>query len=252
MKGDCPAEIKIDDDTCSISGGAFEDCASLINVTIPESVKSIGARSFYNCTSLLSIIIPASVTSIGEKAFSILVDLSYCYDESVGFWFGEDVLRETVTTEIVIYGYPDSYAQTYAKQNGIYYISIVGVCNACGEPLTNDDYEITPGKPAGYFHTGVSEGVKCSRCGEWLIEPEETPILTGEGVFCDVDGDGKVTVVDATYIQRWLVNFIIPFVMDEANGDADEDGIVTIIDVTYIQRWLAGLSANENIGRQIG
>lgn len=35
----------------------------------------------------------------------------------------------------------------------------------------------------------------------------------------------------------------------EAAADADQDGSVTIIDATAIQRWLVQLPSNENIGK---
>ena len=32
------------------------------------------------------------------------------------------------------------------------------------------------------------------------------------------------------------------------HADTDEDDMVTLIDATYIQRWLADLKSNDNIG----
>lgn len=77
-------------------------------------------------------------------------------------------------------------------------------------------------------------------------EPTETaPILLG-----DVDGDGEVTIIDATFIQRKLAGIAVsPYV--EAAADTDGDTVVTIIDATFIQRKLAGLPSNENIGKPI-
>lgn len=73
----------------------------------------------------------------------------------------------------------------------------------------------------------------------------DTPLLG------DVDGDGEVSVIDATYIQRSLAGITIPFEIDKAIGDVDGDGDVTITDATYIQRFLANLSAPEGIGKPI-
>jgi len=53
----------------SIGEWAFDDCTSLISITIPDSVKSIGECAFYDCYGLMSINIPDSVTIIGSCAF---------------------------------------------------------------------------------------------------------------------------------------------------------------------------------------
>lgn len=52
----------------TIPSYAFENCASLTSVTIPDTVTSIGT-SFNNCTSLTNVTIGSGVTYIGDAAF---------------------------------------------------------------------------------------------------------------------------------------------------------------------------------------
>jgi len=44
-----------------INASAFEDCKSLRNITIPQSVTSIASRAFKGCASLKSITMPIAL-----------------------------------------------------------------------------------------------------------------------------------------------------------------------------------------------
>ena len=52
-----------------IASHAFERCADLKSIVIPNTVQYIGDRSFFGCSELESVVIPESVTEIGEGAF---------------------------------------------------------------------------------------------------------------------------------------------------------------------------------------
>ena len=69
-------------------------------------------------------------------------------------------------------------------------------------------------------------------------------------ILGDADGDGVVSILDATVIQQTLAAIPVSS-FDEAAADADGDENVTILDVTAIQRCLAELSAPEGIGEVI-
>ena len=58
----------------------------------------------------------------------------------------------------------------------------------------------------------------------------------------DVDGDGEITILDATAIQRYLVSMPVTAFYPEA-ADCDGDGDISILDATAIQRYLADLSS---------
>ena len=88
--------IEIPDSVTTIGESAFEECQYLKSIRIPDSVKKIGEKAFFCCYDLKSVEIPDSVTAIGSRAFD-----------------GCD--HVTITVE------RDSYAERYAKENGIRY-----------------------------------------------------------------------------------------------------------------------------------
>ena len=54
----------------TISNQAFENCSSLLKVTIPQSVTKIGKSAFANCSYLSTLEIDNATTSIEDYAFS--------------------------------------------------------------------------------------------------------------------------------------------------------------------------------------
>jgi hypothetical protein len=63
-------EYQIKQGTTTIADYAFENCFSLRNVIIPDSLIYIGRRSFSDCAKLTNVTIPDNVKVIGEGCFS--------------------------------------------------------------------------------------------------------------------------------------------------------------------------------------
>lgn len=61
--------ICFDGDVKRIGPNAFQGCASLTSIVLPDSVKSIGYRAFDNCVNLMSVVIPKYVSTIESFAF---------------------------------------------------------------------------------------------------------------------------------------------------------------------------------------
>ncbi len=78
-----------------------------------------------------------------------------------------------------------------------------------------------------------------------VVEGTRTARLLG-----DADGDGSVTILDATHIQRFLAELIPKDEIDLTAADVSGDG-VDIIDATKIQRYLAELDVSEPIDQPI-
>ena len=73
-------------------------------------------------------------------------------------------------------------------------------------------------------------------------------VLPGGVIRGDADGNGQVTILDATIIQRRLASLHVSSFAEEA-ADATGDGELSILDATAIQRYLASLPTNEAIGQ---
>lgn len=78
--------------TVNYANSMFADCSSLRKVILEEGIKEVSTQMFYGCNNLLEIYIPASVTTI------------------VGL---------PNTKIVTIYGESGSYAEKYAKENGL-------------------------------------------------------------------------------------------------------------------------------------
>ena len=106
----------IKDGTLGIAASAFQDCKSLVGVTIPDSVISIGDKAFYNCSSLTSVTIPDSVTSIGYQAFNGCTSLiSVTFENPEGWWYASSASATSGTSIAESVLSDTSTAATYLK-----------------------------------------------------------------------------------------------------------------------------------------
>ena len=116
-------DITLPSKLCSIEDYTFKGCSSLYSISIPSSVNLIGEHAFDGCKSLTSITIPDSTTEIGYKAFYGCSNLtSVTIPKSITV-IGNDTFKNTSDT-LTIYGYSNSYAEKYAKENQINFVSL--------------------------------------------------------------------------------------------------------------------------------
>lgn len=101
----------------AVETSAFQGCASLKSINIPDSVTDIGHAAFEGCTSLTSINIPNSVTSIGGYAFNICSSLTSINIPNSVTSIGIDAFAGC--TNLKIYCEQGSYAETCAKDDNI-------------------------------------------------------------------------------------------------------------------------------------
>ena len=292
--------VMIPDSVTSIGREAFYGCTGLKIVTIGNSVESIGGGAFSGCTGLTSVTIPDSVTSIGRSAFNHtgwynnqpdgLVYAGKVAYEMKGSCPAEVIIKEgtlgiaghafdsckgltsvTIPYSVTSIGdsafegctgltsvtVPDSVTSIGWKAFGYYYDS-----NQCDYVKVND-FTIYGNKGTEAERYADENGFTFVPLGEMPTDPStETPTDAPTKAICgDADGDGEVTVLDATRVQRWIADLCdingeaytgAALTANELKAaDADSDGEVTILDATAIQRHIADLPTNEGIGKTV-
>lgn len=166
----------------------MQNCPSLKNVTINAPLTAVNNQLFYNDKSLEKIELPETVQSIGRFAFSDCSSLTYVSIPKATTSIADNAFRNC--PNVTIYGYNDSYAQQYAADKNISFVSL--------DPI-EPDYE--PGDVDMNDVINVKDAT--------LIQSYAASLKTltdYQLALADVNGDGTVNVSDATRIQLMLAN----------------------------------------------
>ena len=175
----------------SFAYGSFYDCENLTSVIIPNGVTSIGGASFWNCKNLKSIVIPKSVTKIDLFSFNGCESLKDIYytgtqDEWNNITIGDGNINLTNAT--INYNFVPC-TENQHNYYGEWKIIEEPTCTKVGlkqRTCSFDGYVQKEEIPAkghtevvinGYAATceksGLTDGKKCSVCGEVLVAQKE-------------------------------------------------------------------------------
>ena len=191
--------------TRTISDGVFNDCDNLKSVTLNDGIMIVGEWTFANCDKLESVFLPDSVTTIEASAFrdsdkleSIVIPKNVTTINESAFYHCDNLKKVTLNGNIIeidygnfescnelltLYGYSNTVAEDYAKENEIAFVSI-GVKETKGD--TNGDGNIS-----------------ATDARIVLQAVAGTKVLSDEAKkTADVNCDGKITAVDARYILQ--------------------------------------------------
>ena len=106
------------DSVTTIGYGAFWNCRTISNVTLPNRVRNIEPRAFCGCSSLTGITIPNGVTAIGNEAFASCSKLlTVAIPDSVTS-IGNDAFKPCKSLISITVGDNNEY---YASDNGVLY-----------------------------------------------------------------------------------------------------------------------------------
>ena len=215
--------IIIPDSVTDINTWAFYGCG-LQSVTIGAGVKNVGTASFFACSSLKTIVFEDGATVIGSWMFgdcSSLTDV--VIPSSISLIYGDAFDRCSVLKSIYYKGTVEEWNaivvdNTYTGSNNIRDLTIYYYSET--QPTTEGNFwhyvdgaptiwdavhvhteEILPSVAATCTTSGLTEGKKCSTCGEILVA--QTTVPAGHNFV-----DGKCTVCDEIDYSNFIFNLL--------------------------------------------
>lgn len=217
-----------------IETAAFEGCTSLQSVELNATIDTIPNQCFNGCTSLNNIVLNDSIKSIGDYAFADCSSLTYIeIPKSVTEISSVAFQNDSVTLGV----YTNSVAYQFAVDNGYEFVLLDAP--APTEPPTEAPTAIPTELPTEMPTAAPTQAAT------------EAPTEQNGYYLGDVNNNGYVDIIDATFIQRALADFVLPDYCDLSHGDVDGSGDFQIVDATLIGRYLAELRVDYPIGEWI-
>ena len=109
--------------TSAYSDLIYDECKVTVSLpfsadqpTMPKSLKAVADEAFMG-TTLWKVVLPSGCTKIGNRAFAVS-DIRYIFIPDSVTSFGDDVFTDS-RTDLTIFCYSGSAAETYATQNSI-------------------------------------------------------------------------------------------------------------------------------------
>ncbi len=255
---------EIPDSVTSIGEKAFWGCSSLTSVVIPKNVTSVGRSSFDSCINLKNIYFEGDRPKTESDIFECVTATAYypkgnsTWEDSVLGNYGGDItwIPYDLNVPINVSEKAKSMAlvssQNISNAAGIstitaeydnktanadYIIAVVKDKNA--EDVLSSDNVLYIDQVTADENGAISKSIPIpsdTNSYDIVVYGPEKTALKG-----DVNGDGKVNIVDATDIQKYIVQMISLNEEQLKAADVTGDGKIDIKDVTLIQKYLVEL-----------
>lgn len=234
----------------SIGNNAFSECNTIYSIVIPDSITNIGNAAFSNCSTLESISISDSVESIGSSAFSqckrlknIIIPDRVTIINDYTFFGCEKLESITISNNVTSIG-NSAFMNCYSLSELSIPDGVTSIANCAFENCLLDSIvipkSVTNIEPYAFYNCDyvIIYGYKGTTAEEYANEHELLFETLDKEITGDVDGDGILSVDDATIIQKYLasLNELTPEQL--ALADLNGDGAVNVNDATAIQRAL--------------
>jgi len=168
----------------SIGDSAFAYCATLTNVTIPNSISNIGNSAFAGCPGLTSVTIPNSVTNIGDYVFESCPSLAAIAVDALNLFYSsvDGVLFNKSQTRLV--QCPGGKAGSYTIPDSVIHLEPYAFSGCSSLTSVTIGNRVT--------HIGAWAFKSCTVLTNVTIPDSVTGI--GEGAFWSCAGLASVTI----------------------------------------------------------
>ena len=197
----------------------FIGCSGIANdLVLPESLYLLNDRCFSGCSAIPSLTIKGNVTVIPTESF-----------------YGCSSLKSVVLPTTV----KNIQSWAFGDCTELEYVNIPKSVTYIAKSAFNNDPNLTL-------------GVWYNSYGYHYAKENNINYTLLDGVkLGDVDGDGDITITDATAVQRYLAELDVLDDILLYAADANGDGDVDISDATAIQMAVAKIPTGYPIGEVI-
>lgn len=224
----------------TLNNYAFAANKTVREVVLNDQIKTIGNSAFLSATNLETVTLTSSVSKIGESAFSDTPALkSINLEDSSIDSIGKNAFLNSGIEEIVLPATCVSIGDgAFAQCEELIKIEIPDSVASIADGAFRDSDKVV------IYGTADSYAVAYAK--EHEIDYVRTNVVTY--ILGDADGDGMITVLDATLIQRYLAGIPVPNPeVIERNCDFGGDGI-DVSDVTWILRSIVNIEVPYPVG----
>lgn len=239
----------------------IEKCAYYGNLKIYYSIDCIGGVIGYtnhganikNCANLGTVYVTESDAYVGGilgYANNTYYTLSNCYNYGVVTNGGRTYYCGAIIGWAKDYGDGNITNNYYLSSSAQKAFGTKSKAGLSAIPCSVEEFKsgkvaflLNKGNTTPVWHQNIDKG---NHSHDYPVFAGETVNFICEDIYSnkflgDADKSGGVTVLDATYLQKWLAKMISDDDIDLSVCDTDKDKKVSILDVTQIQKYLAGI-----------